>query len=77
MDNVVQFTGPTLYELDPSSILEAAIDKHLDTVAIVGVYSNGELYFAGSTGELERVLMLLKRAENQIYRMVDEIVEDN
>lgn len=62
MSNILNFTGGTLIPHEPDTVLNAAIGK-LETVLVVGVDKNGELYVASDNSSVAGNLLLCKRAE--------------
>ncbi len=47
-DNVVNFTGVTSLDIDPTRVLKTASDQEFDSIIIVGYTKDGEEYFASS-----------------------------
>lgn len=64
-DNVVNFPGGTLLDIDCDSVLKAAHGK-LGTVLIVGFTPDNELYLAASSGDLFKNHFLASLAANEL-----------
>ena len=63
-----------MLDIDPDRVLEGAVGK-LKTVVVVGYAENGAPYFASSTSEIERILLLLKRYEKFLMENFDDYVD--
>jgi uncharacterized ParB-like nuclease family protein len=63
---VVDLPCATTLELPPDRVLNAAAGK-LDSVFILGVDKDGELYFASSNPDRFTLLWLLRKAEETIF----------
>ncbi len=70
-DNVVNFTGVTSLDIDPTRVLKTASDQEFDSIIIVGYTKDGEEYFASSISDGADVLWHLERAKLRLLRMVD------
>lgn len=52
-DNIVDFPGPTICDIPVTKILtEASKKEDLEDVIVIGRQTNGDLYFASTTGDL-------------------------
>lgn len=58
--NVVPFTGVTLNDTTPESVLESAKKVSLDIVFVIGE-KDGELYASGSTSDIGSALVLFEK----------------
>lgn len=67
-DNVVPFNGITYGDMDPKVVLQAAIDRNLDNVVVLGYLENGDMYFAGSTSDGPLVLWLLENFKAELMQ---------
>ncbi len=70
-DNVVNFTGVTSLDIDPTRVLKTASDQEFDSIIIVGYTKDGEEYFASSISDGADVLWHLERAKLRLLRMID------
>jgi len=61
--DVVKFAGSTIAPHAPDAILEDAKGKGLKRVLVVGVLSDGELWFSGSHSDTAENLLALERAK--------------
>ena len=59
-DNVVPFTGTTTLPIPVNEILEAALEKGLEEVLIIGKFEDGENYVAYSGNKKKDILWLLE-----------------
>lgn len=78
MTNVVQLPGTErdvvplhISEgIEPDNVLLGALTR-LNTVVVIGIDDDGELYLAGSEPNLAENVLLLHRAINEFVRMSD------
>jgi hypothetical protein len=59
MDNIIEFPGKTILDVEPDKVLDAAIGK-LETVLVIGLSENSEYYFATSTSDKAKLLLMLE-----------------
>ena len=64
--------GETRLDLDPDTILTAAVGK-LNEVVIVGYEADGSFYFASTRANGPDVLWLLKQAEQRLLAIEREM----
>jgi hypothetical protein len=69
MGDVVNLPVITTLDLPPERILQAAMDKDLDEVVIVGFDKNGELYFASNKSDGGGVLWLFELAKKALLEV--------
>jgi len=74
-DNVVQFPGVTLHDLDPDDILEAAKGK-LSRVLILGYTTDEEEFLAASFADGPTAIWLMERLKLQLLDIVDADDDD-
>jgi hypothetical protein len=67
---VIRLGIPTKVDHEPDYILEAAKGNGLEAVLVIGWLENGEFWFSGSTGDMERVVFLLERAKRKAMDLV-------
>lgn len=65
-DNIEEFPGTTLLDIEPSTILSAALKADLSTSIVIGINENEELYFASSTGNMANILYYLELAKKEL-----------
>lgn len=65
-DNVVEFTGGTTNDLEPSLVVDAARDKKFESVLVVGITENDGFYLASSTGDAATMIFILEYAKHQL-----------
>jgi len=70
-DNVVPMHGTTKLDIPADRVIDGARDKDLDTIVVVGLDQDGELYFASSTADAGTVLILLERAKVRLLDMLE------
>jgi hypothetical protein len=63
---VIPFTGITYLDMPPERILEAAKEKGLEGVVVMGFTADGKEYFASSYADGGTVLWLMKRCEKAL-----------
>jgi hypothetical protein len=63
--NVVPFTGITLNDTSPASVLDGARKHQLDTVFVIGE-KDGELYAAGSTSAVGDIMVLFEKFKREV-----------
>ena len=71
-DNVVDLNCETVLDIPAEKILEAAKDKNLRHVVIVGEDKDGEEFFASTTADSPLIIWMLERAKLEILRMADD-----
>lgn len=82
MDNVIQLPGTerdvvpmTIAEVLPSdNVLNGALGK-LETVFVVGIDEDGDLYLAANNPSLSENAFLLQRAINKLVQFADGDIE--
>ena len=63
--NVIDFPGPTLSDIDPDKVIDAALGKCSDSVIVIG--TTGErMYFAASMSSKADILFLLESFKIQL-----------
>lgn len=65
MSNVIKSPGETVLDVDPDTVLDAAIGK-LESVLVLGWDFNDQPYFAGSTSDMGEILILIELFKKQI-----------
>jgi hypothetical protein len=63
---VIPFTGITYLDMPPERILEAAKEKGLEGVVVIGFTAEGAEYFASSYADGGTVLWLLERSKKAL-----------
>lgn len=76
VDNVIFGKFITTLNTDPQRALEAAIEKRLKSVVIVGHDEDGDLYFASSQADSGEVVWYLQRAQYELFKMEDQIMAE-
>jgi hypothetical protein len=71
-DNVVILPVVTTLDLPPERMLNAALERGLKEVVIIGYDLEGEEYFASSVSDGGDVVWHLERAKLKLLRMPDE-----
>lgn len=66
MSNVIKFTGATTNDIEPDVILESAKNEMLSECLVIGFQPDGQLYFAGSTGDVGQILTMIELAKKQL-----------
>ena len=59
---IIDFHGETTRDIEADKVLEGAIGK-LETVVLVGVDDEGQIYLASSTADRARIVLLLALAQ--------------
>jgi len=70
-DNVEKFPGAFFGTIPSETILSAAIEADLPGVIVIGYDKDGNLYWAHSMPEPEKVIWLLRATERQIFEACD------
>jgi hypothetical protein len=65
MGDVIRPTFITVNFIDPGIVCEAARDHKLDEVIIIGV-KNGEPYYASSTGDSGKMLLMIEKWKHDL-----------
>lgn len=73
MTNVVRFSGITTQDHEPWQILDAARERALQYVVVLGCESDGRLYFAASRSDGGEALWLMERARHKLMAIADEL----
>lgn len=68
-DNVVDFTGITTLDIQPTRILAKAAGAKLKTCVVVGWDDAGELYFASSVAGGPEVIWLFEVAKKRLLEI--------
>ena len=76
-NNVVDLNCITTLDIPAEKILEAAKDKNLVEVIIIGTYEDGEEFFAASFSDGPTAVWMLERAKLDLLKMADEDDEDD
>ena len=76
MGEVVSGNFVTTLNTDPQRALEGALDKGLTEVVIVGRDKDGDFYFASSQAASGEVVWFLQRAQYELFKMEDHIMEN-
>ena len=63
-DNVIEFPGCTLNDLDPDQVLNAAVDKLEDAIVIGWTKDKKHLWFASSNANVTEINWLLDMAKD-------------
>jgi hypothetical protein len=72
MTEIIDFPGETRLDLDPEKVLDAAHGKGFESVTIIGWKEDGEMYLAGSAGDVLQTIASLDIAKAALIRdMVD------
>lgn len=72
MSNVVELNNVTRLDLPPKRILKKAKEADLETIIIIGVTTDGELYFASSAADGGDVLWWMEKAKKALLEIGDE-----
>lgn len=72
MGEVVEFTGETFIDLPAEKVLDAAREQNLKDAIVIGSCENDDLYFAGTTSDVGRVILLLELAKQQLLESLAE-----
>lgn len=70
-DNVIQFKGETLLDLDPDQVLEKT-KGHLKGFVLVGYNKDGELWLASTYGHPSRSLVLIERGKTKLMDIIEK-----
>ena len=65
-DNVIPINCGTTLDIPVEKVLNGALKAELDVVILVGSTSEGELYFASSSGDETKVLWLIEKAKKDL-----------
>lgn len=65
-DNVVFLNGGTEDDIPTDRVLQAAIERNLESVIVLGYDADGDLYMAYSTGDVSKINLLLDLTKAQI-----------
>lgn len=65
MSKIIQFTGKTKNEIGPDVILDKAKGEVIECL-VIGFQPDGQLYFAGSTGDVGQILTMIELAKKQL-----------
>lgn len=69
---IYEFDAPTLVDLPPDKVLNAALGK-LDKVIILGIEEeSGEIYMAASCGNIPEALYLLEKCKKKLLEFGEE-----
>ncbi len=71
MAKVIPFSGITKLDMPPDHILDAAKEKGLEGVVIMGFKADGEEYFASSYADGGTVLWLAERLKKRLLETPD------
>lgn len=66
MGEVVHYLFNPKADIPPEQILEAAIDKELETVIVIGMRKDGSDYFASSIAHSGSMLFMLERLKKDL-----------
>lgn len=66
LDSKRQGVVITKEDIAPKTVLEGAVEKDLETVVVVGVTKDGDLYLASSTGSLVEMHWLLASVSHEL-----------
>lgn len=75
-DNVVPFNGITTLDLDPTRILQSALDCGMSSVVVVGFDKDGGEYFASAYADGADVVWHLERAMFKLMVIADALADD-
>lgn len=59
----------TIEDINPDTVLQAAIDKGLETAIVVGTTKDGDLYLASSTGSVVEMHWLVSSAQYELMNI--------
>lgn len=76
MGEVVAGNFITTLPIPPEKVLQAAIDRGLQEVVVVGFDNDGEFYFAGSDAGTPVNLHMLMKASYELMKTGDRIAEE-
>lgn len=68
-DNVVELPVVTTHDVSPTKILARASGAKLKRCVVVGVDTDGDLYFASSSGSGPEAMWLLERAKHDLLEI--------
>ena len=68
-DNIIIWHGITKHDLPVGRVLDAAKEKALESVVIMGWDADGELYFASSMADGGNVLWLMRKCEQALLEV--------
>ena len=71
-DNVVMLGNVTRLDIPPERVLQAALDKGLKSVVVLGYDEEGEEYFCSSVADGGTVIWLMERAKKQLLEIGDD-----
>jgi hypothetical protein len=71
--NVIIWPGITTLDRNPEQVLQAALDKGLDQVVIIGFDKEGGEFFASSQADGGDVLWHLQRAIHNLMKITDDL----
>lgn len=69
--NVEWIGGPTRLNIDPQTVLLAALNNRLQNVVIMGTDREGYEYFAGNLTDGKEILWLLERCKRRLMNTAD------
>lgn len=76
MGDIVQGNFITTLPIPPEKVLQAALDRGLAEVVVVGFDSDGDFYFSGSDASTPVNLHMLMRASYELMKAEDRIAEE-
>jgi hypothetical protein len=71
-DNVVVLGGITTLPIPVERILDAPEARALESIVLVGLNEDGELYLAFSDSDVPQILWLFERAKNMLMQQYDK-----
>lgn len=76
MSNVILFPGVTTLPIEAERILEAAKERELEEVIVIGHTKDGAFYFASSVPGGLDTMWLLERARHKLHMIADSLEEE-
>ncbi|QDP62905.1 MAG: hypothetical protein Unbinned5081contig1002_10 [Prokaryotic dsDNA virus sp.] len=67
---IYEFTGLTKLPLDPNKVIGYAED--LKECVVIGIDADGEIYVAGSSGDVANVVYLIELGKKYMLELGDE-----
>jgi len=68
MGDVIDFGGPTLFDIPTDKILTGALEAKLVSCIVIGECANGEIYTATSTGDLAEIILALEMCKLEFLK---------
>lgn len=67
-DTIIEFPGETRLDLPAEKVLNAALESNLESVIVVGWKEDGDMYLAGSAGDVMETIASLEIAKAALVK---------